>query len=100
MRIFLITFILIASASDAVLTDLGLRSGIIQEANPFMDWLYHQSPLAFLLFKVMLPLLLLFLIPPKKVTKLLRSLMYITCSLYAVVLGMHGVWIATGYYHI
>ncbi|SEN09410.1 DUF5658 family protein [Paenibacillus sp. OV219] len=99
MRIILITFILITSASDAILTDLGLRTGIIHEANPFMDWLYHQSPLAFFLFKVMLPLLLLFLIP-HKVSKLLRGLMFITCALYVFVLGMHGVWIVTSYHQI
>ncbi|REE93046.1 hypothetical protein A8990_102132 [Paenibacillus taihuensis] len=96
LRVTLLSFILIASLVDAFLTDIGIRSGMIIEANPFMSWLYHQSILAFFLFKVTLPLLLLFLIRPK-ISKLLKGLIYITSGLYVFALAMHFVWIVTAY---
>ncbi|AZN43335.1 DUF5658 family protein [Paenibacillus albus] len=91
MRLFLLLFLFISSCIDGVLTVYGIRSGLITEANPIMDWLYRQSSYGFLLLKVLLPVLLLLIIP-KKVSKPLRNLLIAACGIYLFILSLHGYW--------
>jgi hypothetical protein len=92
MRLRLVLFIATASAIDALLTHIGIKHGIIQEANPLMDWLYERSETLFFLLKVTLPIMLLLLLP-QRISKLIRGLLLTACGVYLFVLTLHGVWL-------
>jgi hypothetical protein len=92
MRLRLVLFIASASAIDALLTHIGIKLGIIQEANPLMDWLYERSETFFFLLKVSFPIMLL-LILPQRISKPIRGLLLAACGVYLFVLSLHGVWL-------
>lgn len=94
VRFYYIAFLLAANAADARLTDIGMRQGLMSEANPLMNAVYRHSPLLFLLLKLALPLLLLLLVlRSRTMTRPINALLAGTCVLYAFVLSMHGVWV-------
>lgn len=92
MRLFLILFILAASSLDAGFTLYGMHYNIITEANPLMNGLLQFNQLAFLLLKISLPLLLLFLVP-KLISRRFKQLLVLTSFIYCCVLSLHGVWL-------
>ncbi|NHN29569.1 DUF5658 family protein [Paenibacillus agricola] len=92
MQLFCVLFIVVVNSLDAFLTAYGTHYGIIGEANPLMNWLLQQSETAFLLFKLSLPLVLLFLLP-WLVSKAIQRLLVVTCAIYCCVLSLHGIWL-------
>ena len=87
-------FLLFACSLDAVLTHLGIASGIVEEANPIMKTVAENNWLYFYLIKIFLPFILLglyFLYPLKGRVKIL---LVSACVLYFFVLMYHSVWIA------
>lgn len=94
MRNGLTAFLIAGNTIDALLTHLGLQSGVITEANPFMRAIYGTSPYFFLYIKLCLPLLLLPLVAhaPVKSRPILACLAA-ACAVYALVLSLHGYWV-------
>lgn len=78
---------------DAVLTDYGLRSGSIQEANPLVAFLYEQSIPLFYVTKLGLPLVLLFLVTAVRAGILLRIFLTTALFLYTSIIGLHIFWL-------
>jgi hypothetical protein len=92
---FLIAFVCIASLMDAMLTDIGLRLQLIDEANPLMRYLYEHSYLLFYGFKIILPLSLFFLAAKVGKRLLINSLFRLSAVVYAGILLLHYYWITT-----
>ncbi|MFC5531234.1 DUF5658 family protein [Cohnella yongneupensis] len=92
MRLFLIMFITVAGGLDAWLTQYGVRRGLIEEANPWMDWLFGRSEFLFFLLKIGLPLALLAIVP-KRLSMPLRGALALACVTYLFVMAVHGYWI-------
>jgi hypothetical protein len=91
MRICL--FLLFAGVLDAVLTNFGISSGMIEEGNPMMEFLIEQSWIYFYLIKICLPLSLIGLFYLRPLKGWLRKLLISTGVLYFSVLCYHMVWI-------
>jgi hypothetical protein len=92
LQLFMVLFIIGVNGLDAFFTVYGTHYGIIGEANPLMNWLLQQSELAFLLFKLSLPIVLLILLP-WLVSKSIKRLLVVACAIYCGVLSLHGVWL-------
>ncbi|MFC0269929.1 DUF5658 family protein [Metabacillus herbersteinensis] len=80
---------------DLDLTFIGLHFDLIEENNPLMKFLYHQSPSLFLGVKLSFSIFLLLLVMTQRLpsTFLLKSLTLIAISIYLVVLSLHSIWI-------
>lgn len=87
-------FLLIAGMLDALLTQIGIGQGIIQEGNPLIHYLFEKSWLLVYIVKVALPLILLGLLlyRPLK-SRIVSILLVVTSVLYLSVLAYHLVWI-------
>ncbi|MNC57354.1 hypothetical protein D3C75_1070110 [compost metagenome] len=86
-------FILIfASFADAMLTDFGLRLGVISEANPFMRFLYDQAYPLFYGVKLALPLILLLISERTAPRKYHQTLIGTAFIIYTGVLLLHVRW--------
>jgi len=93
MRNGLTAFLIAGNTIDALLTHLGLQSGAITEANPFMDVIYETSPYLFLFLKLCLPLLLLLLVTKLPVqSRPVHVCLAAACVVYVLVLSLHGFW--------
>jgi len=86
-------FLLLAGLLDAVLTHLGVASGIVDEGNPMMKLVIEKSWSFFYIIKIFLPLLLLGLFYLHPLKGWIRTLLVSTCVLYLSVLVYHMVWI-------
>lgn len=78
---------------DSALTDYGLRSGQIQEANPLVAFLYEQNILLYYAVKIGLPLVLLYLVTAARGGVLLRICLTTALFLYISVIGLHIFWL-------
>ncbi|WP_050615569.1 DUF5658 family protein [Bacillus testis] len=78
---------------DAVATDIGIRTGFIQEGNPLIDMIYGQSKIAFYCCKLVFPFLLVGLYEKYVKSKAIAILTCCCFSLYAAVTVMHASWI-------
>ncbi|WP_026564467.1 DUF5658 family protein [Bacillus sp. UNC41MFS5] len=87
-------FLLIAGLLDAVLTHVGIASGIVSEGNPMMKLVIEKSWSYFYIIKIFLPLTLLGLFYLRPLKGWIRTLLVSTCVLYFSVLIYHMVWIA------
>lgn len=87
-------FLLIAGILDALLTQIGIVQGIIQEGNPLIQYLFEKSWLLVYSVKVVLPLILLGLLlyHPLK-SRFVSILLVSTSVLYLTVLAYHLFWI-------
>jgi len=94
MRFWFIGFLFAANLADALLTDYGLRLGVINEANPLMNWLYTYSVAAFFIVKLALPGILLLIMLRYVRSMVITRLMVVACAFYLIILSMHGVWLA------
>lgn len=84
--------LLLASLTDAILTDFGLRLQVITEANPLMRFLYEHAYPLFYVTKAALPLALLLIserTAPKKYHIALIGTAYVV---YAGVMVLHSRW--------
>lgn len=89
--------IFLCSLLDASLTDFGLREHFITEANPLAWHLYEISPVLFYGWKLLLPLLLIFLYPKVLKRKSIRMGIKMTCYLFVVLMLYHGFWLTEVY---
>lgn len=78
---------------DAALTDYGLRSGHIQEANPLVAFLYEFNIFLFYAVKLGLPLVLLYLVTHSSAGILLRIFLTTALFLYISIVGLHVFWL-------
>ncbi|PLT31805.1 DUF5658 family protein [Peribacillus deserti] len=86
------------NALDGLCTFYGLSVNQIQESNPLMDALWNQHPFLFLIIKLILSILLLYLYLQRTHIPILsrypiRFLTYGTLLLYLSILFMHSLWI-------
>jgi hypothetical protein len=86
-------FLLIAGVLDAVLTQLGVSFGIIEEGNPAVKFVIEKSWLLFYLIKVSLPLLLIGIIFCQPLKSGVKALIRASCAVYLSVLAIHFSWI-------
>jgi hypothetical protein len=89
----LVTFVVIASILDAILTDVGLRHQLIVEANPIMRYLYENVYWSYYSVKILLPISLFFLIAKVGKQVLVSNLFRLAAVIYAGILIMHIYWI-------
>ncbi|WP_374055085.1 DUF5658 family protein [Rossellomorea sp. FM04394] len=96
MRLLLF-YIALLNLLDAALTMYGLDSNYITESNPLMNYLYLTRPWLFLLIKVQLSVLLLILLyylnPKKKASRILLSVAGVAAVSYTFTCVLHGYWI-------
>ncbi|WP_438448167.1 DUF5658 family protein [Gorillibacterium sp. sgz5001074] len=85
-------FLVIAGIVDASLTDLGLRLGLITEANPLMSQLYHSTVAGFYIVKILLPLILACILFLRRPSRSLISLVSAAAFIYVGILLMHTYW--------
>jgi hypothetical protein len=84
---------------DGLATHYGLKNALIKEANPVMDLLWKNNPSLFLLTKILLSVLILFIslyiFKKSKAAfrKLYTLLLACVCSLYAGIMFLHILWI-------
>ncbi|MEH7109285.1 MULTISPECIES: DUF5658 family protein [Bacillaceae] len=86
-------FLLIAGTLDALLTQLGIVSGVIEEGNPMMRMVMEHGWYYFYFIKIILPLVLLGLYYLRPLQGKIRMLLVSTCVLYFSVIVLHIVWI-------
>ncbi|MFS0781191.1 DUF5658 family protein [Bacillus sp. 1P06AnD] len=78
---------------DAVATDIGIRTGFIEEGNPLMGMIYEQSKIVFYCCKLIFPVLLVILYEKHIQSKLLTVLVGVCFTLYVAVTMIHASWI-------
>ncbi|MED4228810.1 DUF5658 family protein [Neobacillus cucumis] len=86
-------FLLAAGLLDAILTQVGISTGLIKEGNPMMSQVISKGWSYFYFIKIILPLMLLGLFYLKPFIGRVRKLLLTTCVLYSSVLIYHMVWI-------
>lgn len=86
-------FLLIAGLLDAVLTNFGIVSGIVEEGNPVMKLVIEKSWSYFYIIKIFLPVTLLGLYYLRPLKGRVRTLLIVTCVFYSSVLVYHIAWI-------
>lgn len=82
-------FLLIAGLLDAILTNLGIAFGIVDEGNPMMKFVINKSWAFFYMVKIILPLVLIGVFYYRPLKGWLRTLLVSTCVLYFSVLVYH-----------
>lgn len=86
-------FLLLAGLMDAILTNLGIHYGIVEEGNPLMKFVISKSWILFYMIKVFLPLCLVWLFYYRPFKGRTRFLLYTASFLYFSVLAYHLFWI-------
>lgn len=98
MQKYLLVFLFFANIIDTVVTDMGLRHGVIGEANPLIAKVYEQSILLYYFAKIVGVSTGLLL-----VTKVAKSLgksraigftLIFASGVYGYVLGLHTIWVS------
>ncbi|WP_078553391.1 DUF5658 family protein [Bacillus alkalicellulosilyticus] len=95
--IVLAFLLLLLSVADATFTDIGIKYFGVTEANPLMDYVYHQSIILFYAIKVALPCLLLLLIPYIFKNKKINVLFMGAIGLYFCIFLYHLGWLSLAY---
>lgn len=94
----IITWIVLFSITDASFTDMGIRMGLVEEANPFAKTLYDWHWSAFYGFKVVLPLILLLVYPSIKNKKWINRGIVMCFIFYLLVNIYHLIWMGLAFY--
>lgn len=81
------------SVFDASATDFGLRFGIIEEVNPWMNYIYLKSIFAFYFIKIVLPISLLAIHSFSARSRIVQHLLFLSITLYGVIACMHLFWL-------
>ncbi|NLL18557.1 MAG: hypothetical protein GX262_05970 [Clostridia bacterium] len=84
--------------TDFFLTYLGIDAGIIEEANPFMVWLFEIPFLPSLLIRLLMAAAVIYLpirlIKAQKIRPVLAKTYYVIAyGANAIILGVHLYWI-------
>lgn len=87
-------FLFLLSFADAFFTWIGVKDGLIEEANPLMDHLLGFSATAFFLVKLALPLLLIVLVPRLNGSLIFRVSLLVAVISYTSVFLLHAAWIS------
>jgi hypothetical protein len=92
---FVCFYLALLNFIDGILTYIGLRLNIIEEANILMNWIYDQNPIYFLIIKISLSLLLYMLVILKKIPegKMVYMLTFFGAISYSIILFLHGLWL-------
>lgn len=90
--------IVLLNVIDALITLWGLHLGVIEEVNPIMSWLIAKSSVAFIGYKLALPVILglIFWRIRNRSRRLVKYGMVLVLMVYAVVVGMN-VWVAANW---
>ncbi|WCK57326.1 DUF5658 family protein (plasmid) [Aneurinibacillus sp. Ricciae_BoGa-3] len=88
----MVKWLLLLSFLDAYFTDIGVASGVIQEGNPIAKFLYEKNVVLFYGWKMLLPIVLLFLYPKIKDNNWLRRAVYFVCGIYILLFVYHLIW--------
>jgi hypothetical protein len=94
----IIGWIILFSLTDAFFTDMGIRNGFVEEANPFAKSLYEWHWSAFYGFKVFLPILLFLVYPTIKNKKWINLGIVLCFSFYLLVNLYHFAWMGLVFY--
>ncbi|WP_026573169.1 DUF5658 family protein [Bacillus sp. UNC438CL73TsuS30] len=86
-------FLLFAGLLDAVMTNIGIKYGIIKEGNPVMKHVIELGWVYFYMIKIILPLVLIGLFYLRPLKGRIRTLLTAAGILYFSVLAYHLVWI-------
>jgi hypothetical protein len=86
-------FLLVAGVLDAILTNIGISMGFIEEGNPMMRDIIDEGWSYFYIIKIFLPLVLMLLFYLKPFKGIIRTILISTCVLYLSVLLYHMVWV-------
>jgi hypothetical protein len=86
--------LLVCSITDAIFTDVGLRLQLIEELNPLVKHIYETNRLSYYGFKLLLPLLLLFLYPRLKPYRRIHASILVTFLIYLAVNVYHAIWLS------
>ncbi|WP_165797743.1 DUF5658 family protein [Heyndrickxia sporothermodurans] len=80
---------------DAVITFIGLKLGMIKEANPLMDYIYNQHSILFLAVKLSFSFILYSFLYVKKVPakNIVKYTAYMAVLIYSFVFSLHLYWI-------
>jgi hypothetical protein len=95
---YLSLFLLAAGLTDAILTDLGLKAGLIEEANPLMNALYKHSVVGFYALKIILPLLLVILLFKRLPSRKVAGMVSVAAFIYTGILVLHASWAIIYFY--
>jgi hypothetical protein len=80
---------------DYVLTYIGIRIGIIEEANPIMKWLFELSFMDGIIIRIAISILLLipYYFIKKTRIKIYNKLIIIVCVGYSLIFLLHLSWV-------
>lgn len=77
---------------DGIATYIGLKKGFYIEENVILDYIYQYSSVMFIMIKIVLPtivLLILMTIVGKKVTNLIKGMLYFSNTIYLFLFIYH-----------
>nr|WP_285842979.1 DUF5658 family protein [Metabacillus litoralis] len=85
---------------DGLLTYIGLKLNLIEEANALMRILYEAEPIYFLIVKSLLSIMLCTLCYYQKIPnhKVMKSISIVGVTLYTFVMFIHVYWIINSIY--
>ncbi|QOR65454.1 hypothetical protein IM538_16785 [Cytobacillus suaedae] len=88
-------YLALLNAADGAFSYIGLKNGLISEANPLMNHLYTIHPSVFLLTKIALSVFLLLFIIFNVYPKMqwFKTLTVTTTLLYTGTFLLHGFWV-------
>ncbi|MGQ4665906.1 DUF5658 family protein [Metabacillus halosaccharovorans] len=88
-------FLALLNFVDGILTYIGLKLNLIEEANVVMRIIYEAEPICFLVVKALLSILLFTLCFYHKIpsNKVLKTISCVGASLYTFVMFIHIYWI-------
>lgn len=96
----MIAWIILFSLTDAFFTDMGIRYGFVEEANPFAKTLYDWHWTAFYGCKVLLPIILFLVYPTVKNKKWINRGIVMCFGFYLLVNLYHFAWMGLVLYLI
>lgn len=77
---------------DGIATYIGLKNGFYSEKNIMLNYIYQCSNIMFILIKIIIPtiiLCILMVIVGDKITKVIKGMIYIVNTVYAVLCIYH-----------
>ena len=97
---FIFTYLALLNLFDGIVSFIGLKRGVITEANPLMNELYSYHPVLFLALKVSLSLFLYLFIFFNIVPRMswFKALTLLAATLYTGTFILHGFWLYLAVY--
>lgn len=87
---------------DGILTYIGLKLNLIQEANVLMRIIYEAEPVFFIIIKTFLSILLVTICYYQKIPDNvgIKTISFIGASIYTFLMFLHPYWIITSFNNI